>query len=258
MHSWILLVSALAHAFTKCSGVTDQLGTTTVDLNPLGMQLEGVSAVQITGGTAVAVVSVDKKGVETLHLDLCSQLGLDCPVAVKQAWKATLNYSIALTGTNATVELTVTDKSGATLSCINAEEAAQLEVFTPRDENAYAPETTCGGNCPSNDCSSCPCGTSSNRQNIQQWCSKFSSWNQAQCECIITHESGGNANAVNQNTGGSIDAGLWQINSQNWASCSSSKAPCDPNLNLACAIKVWQWGGNSFKLWSTCHICNAC
>jgi hypothetical protein len=28
----------------------------------------------------------------------------------------------------------------------------------------------------------------------------------------MEHESGGNANALNQNTGGSYDVGLWQVN----------------------------------------------
>lgn len=102
-----------------------------------------------------------------------------------------------------------------------------------------APETnvtlgsTCGGNCPGG-CASCPCGTSSNYQSISAWCSKYS-WNQANCQCIMQHESNGNANAVNQNgNGGSYDVGLWQINEMNWASCSGGKAPCDGNSNLNC------------------------
>ena len=36
------------------------------------------------------------------------------------------------------------------------------------------------GNCPSNDCSGCPCGTTTAYQNIASWCSRFSGWNQAQ------------------------------------------------------------------------------
>jgi len=32
-------------------------------------------------------------------------------------------------------------------------------------------------------------------------------------------ESGGNAHAANQNSGGSYDVGLWQINDYNWVSC---------------------------------------
>ncbi len=114
---------------------------------------------------------------------------------------------------------------------------------------------TCGGNCPSGTCSSCPCGTSKLTYDIATECAKYSSWNQACCKCIVSHESGGNAHAAYQNTGGSLDVGFWQINSQNWASCSGGSAPCDVNTNRACAIKVWGWGGNTFKLWSTASVC---
>jgi len=114
---------------------------------------------------------------------------------------------------------------------------------------------TCGVNCPGGKCPSCPCGNTPNPQSASAWCSKYSSWNQSCCQCIIKHESGGNANAMNYNTNGSFDVGLWQINQVNWGSCSGGKAPCDPNTNLNCAIKVWQWGGNSFRLWSTAKGC---
>jgi hypothetical protein len=92
--------------------------------------------------------------------------------------------------------------------------------------------STCGGNCPGG-CSSCPCGTSTSAQSASTWCSKYS-WNQvrffsnqfmflmiqtfvmtlskAHCECIMNAESGANAHAMNQNTDGSFDVGLWQIN----------------------------------------------
>jgi hypothetical protein len=78
----------------------------------------------------------------------------------------------------------------------------------------------------------------------------------------VSHESGGNGNAVNYNAGQSSsylwDVGLWQINSYNWNSCSGGAAPCSLNTNLECAKKVFQWGGNTFKLWSTCGACGAC
>eukprot|EP01006_Ploeotia_vitrea_P014773 TRINITY_DN40463_c0_g1_i1.p1 TRINITY_DN40463_c0_g1~~TRINITY_DN40463_c0_g1_i1.p1 ORF type:complete len:151 (+),score=1.99 TRINITY_DN40463_c0_g1_i1:39-491(+) len=122
--------------------------------------------------------------------------------------------------------------------------------------NETVSSSTCGGNCPGG-CSSCPCGSSSNSQSISSWCSKHS-WNHANCECIMKHESGGNANAVNQNSGGSYDVGLWQINDYNWGSCSGGKAPCDPSTNLNCAKKVYQWGGNTWKFWSTCGACGCC
>jgi hypothetical protein len=86
--------------------------------------------------------------------------------------------------------------------------------------NSTLESTTCGGNCPGG-CDSCPCGSSSSYQSASSWCAQYSGWSQTQCQCIMNAESGGNANAVNQNTGGSLDVGLWQINSMNWASCSS-------------------------------------
>jgi hypothetical protein len=47
------------------------------------------------------------------------------------------------------------------------------------------------GNCPSNDCDSCPCGTSSNYVDIAAACARFSGWDQNCCQCIINHESNG-------------------------------------------------------------------
>ena len=113
----------------------------------------------------------------------------------------------------------------------------------------------CGGNCPSGNCPNCPCGTAPQAQDANYWCSQFGGWNQACCRCIISHESGGNANAANHNTNGSFDVGIFQINDFNWNACNGGRAPCDPNANLKCAIKVWQWGGNSFKYWSTARGC---
>jgi len=265
-----LMGCAWAHPFTKCAGVNDQLGVTAVALNPdppvhgksEAFELDGTSTIAVTGGTATAIVTVSGKVVDTLKLDLCTQLGVKCPIAAKAAWKATFSYDIpkvAPPGTDANVQITVTDKSGAKLSCISIDiKITEPEVLKSRYLNDTAPQNTCGGNCPSNDCSSCPCGTTPNRLSVSEWCGKYSGWNQGQCQCIMSHESGGNANAVNQNSGGSLDVGLWQVNTQNWNSCSGGKPPCDPNTNLQCAIKVFGWGGNTFKLWSTCHACNAC
>lgn len=102
-------------------------------------------------------------------------------------------------------------------------------------------------------------GSTASTQSISTWCSKYSGWSQSSCQCIMQHESGGNANAVNQNgNGGSYDVGLWQINDMNWASCSGGAAPCDPSKNLACAEKVFAWGGNTWKLWATCSTCGVC
>lgn len=76
---------------------------------------------------------------------------------------------------------------------------------------ALALADSCGGNCPSGKCPTCYCGTTKNNQDIATWCAKYS-WNQACCKCIVSHESGGNAHALNYNTNASTDVGLWQIN----------------------------------------------
>jgi hypothetical protein len=133
-------------------------------------------------------------------------------------------------------------------------------VVSASTYNETVGSTTCGGNCPGG-CDSCPCGTTKSMQDITSWCAKYSGWSQSQCQCIAKAESGGNANAVNQNTGSSAykwDVGLWQINSYNWDACSGGSAPCDTSKNLECAKKVFAWGGNTFKLWSTCGQCGAC
>ena len=117
---------------------------------------------------------------------------------------------------------------------------------------------TCGGNCPSGKCNDCKCGTAADRVNVAAECAKYSGWSQSCCQCIASHESGGNAHAQLHNTNGSDDVGLWQINSSNWASCSGGHAPCDVPTNLACARKVWEWGNKSWKFWSTCGACGCC
>ncbi|KRX09922.1 Lysozyme-like domain [Pseudocohnilembus persalinus] len=112
-------------------------------------------------------------------------------------------------------------------------------------------------NCPSGKCPSCKCGSTKSMQDIKAWCAKHS-WGQACCQCVMRNESGGNANAENYNTNGSYDVGLWQVNDFNWNACNSGKAPCSPSQNLNCAIDVYNWGGKTWKNWSTCSKCGCC
>eukprot|EP00742_Colponemidia_sp_Colp-10_P014478 GILJ01016450.1.p1 GENE.GILJ01016450.1~~GILJ01016450.1.p1 ORF type:complete len:142 (-),score=19.28 GILJ01016450.1:217-642(-) len=119
-------------------------------------------------------------------------------------------------------------------------------------------QDTCGGNCPSGDCPSCPCGTSPNYVDPGSACSGYSGWSQACCECIMNAESSGNANAANYNSNGSFDVGAWQINDVNWNDCAGGNAPCDINTNMNCAVDVWNWGGQTWSLWSTCGGCGCC
>lgn len=112
----------------------------------------------------------------------------------------------------------------------------------------------CSGNCPSGLCPICLCGTASSPQSISYWCSKYT-WNQACCQCIVSHESGGNANAINYESDGSYDVGLWQINQINWGQCNGGNIPCTPQSNLNCAINSYNWAGNSWKLWAAASQC---
>ena len=133
-----------------------------------------------------------------------------------------------------------------------------LVVATLAASATTAVADRCGGNCPSNTCPSCPCGISPKPVNIAQACAAYSGWSQACCQCIAQKESAGNNAAANYNTNGSFDVGLWQINKINWNACAGGGAPCDLNTNRNCAIQVWKWGGNTWRLWSTCGACGCC
>lgn len=52
----------------------------------------------------------------------------------------------------------------------------QAGTTVPAGLQGNLSSSNCGGNCPGG-CSSCPCGTSTNYQDINSWCSKYS-WNQ--------------------------------------------------------------------------------
>ena len=118
--------------------------------------------------------------------------------------------------------------------------------------------STCGGNCPSGTCTTCHCGTTPSQADIAAACARYTGWSQSCCQCIARAESGGNSHAQLHNTNGSDDVGLWQVNSVNWGQCNGGAAPCTVDANLACAKKVWVWGGNSWKYWSTCGKCGCC
>ena len=40
--------------------------------------------------------------------------------------------------------------------------------------------------------------------------------------------------------------------------CSGGSTLCNLSTNLGCAKKVYGWGGNTWKNWSTCSICGCC
>jgi hypothetical protein len=112
---------------------------------------------------------------------------------------------------------------------------------------------TCGGNCPGGKCPNCPCGTTKNMQDIACWCQQYS-WNQNCCKCIVSHESGGNANAMNYNPNSTFDVGLFQINQAHWG-CNGGNHPCGAQANFNCAVKMYVAGGSTFNAWSTHTAC---
>ena len=115
----------------------------------------------------------------------------------------------------------------------------------------------CGGNCPSGNCESCICPPP-HYEDIAAACSRYTGWDQRCCQCIISHESGGNSHAQLHDSDGTNDIGLWQINTVNWGQCNNGNPPCDVNQNLECAKKVYAWGGNTWRLWTTCSACGCC
>lgn len=68
---------------------------------------------------------------------------------------------------------------------------------------------------------------------------------------IIMAESGGNTQAVHTNSDGSVDRGMWQINSTHVASGAISEADCfDPNASTQYAYKL-SHGGTAWGDWTT-------
>ena len=117
-------------------------------------------------------------------------------------------------------------------------------------------QNLCGGNCPSANCPDCPCGYHPSYLSASYWCSQYT-WSQSCCLCIISRESGGNANANNYNPSSTTyDTGLFQVSSQNWPYCGMNIwNSCNPTLGLACAIQVYKWGSNTWKFWTTAAGC---
>jgi hypothetical protein len=60
---------------------------------------------------------------------------------------------------------------------------------------------------------------------------------------VAMAESGGNPNATNKNTNGTVDRGLWQINS-----IHGSRSTTDPSANAKAAVAISE-GGTNWKAW---------
>lgn len=64
----------------------------------------------------------------------------------------------------------------------------------------------------------------------------------------IAEDGSGDPTAQNHNTNGSVDTGLWQINSIHGIPVSQLM---DPQANANAAFKIWTDAGNSWRPWST-------
>jgi hypothetical protein len=64
----------------------------------------------------------------------------------------------------------------------------------------------------------------------------------------IAEDTSGDPAATHTNSNGSIDTGLWQINSIHGIPVEQLK---NPSANAAAAFKIWTDAGNSWKPWST-------
>ena len=82
--------------------------------------------------------------------------------------------------------------------------------------------------------------------------------------CITWHESHWQPDAINENTDGSEDLGIFQINSW-WATAAvSADFPAgkldraqvfDPHYNAIYALAILKYGGLGWHSWSTAPIC---
>jgi len=97
-------------------------------------------------------------------------------------------------------------------------------------------QSSCGGNCPSGNCVSCPCGTSSDyiSEGTAQSYMQESGLVVSLFTCIASHESGFNAAAMNQN-GADMVIGIFQEGDDNGFSAESL---CNPATAAQAAVSL--------------------
>ena len=98
-----LAVTATAHDFTHCPGVTDELGIAAVSLSPDPVHPSCNVVVKVSGGPTEIAVS---GGNATLSLilfgstvyrkgyDICTEFGVSCPVPAGEKWSGQIQQAI--------------------------------------------------------------------------------------------------------------------------------------------------------------------
>ena len=135
----------LAHDFTVCDGITDDLKITAVDLSPDPPAAGKSLTVKVTGGpTSVAVTG----GEATLNgfafnthiygplsFDICTDFGVKCPVAAGDSWDGQISYpipSVAPKGLKLSLKVDITDEKNQELSCFKIETALGSQSWFDR------------------------------------------------------------------------------------------------------------------------------
>ncbi len=101
-------------------------------------------------------------------------------------------------------------------------------------------ETTCGGNCLSNECRSCPCGLIPKYVDIANYCSKSSLWDVNCCKCMVSSFSKGNTNFMDQDVIGNFYLGVLFITPFFQCGFKTLKDYCNPDLNFECAEMIYK------------------
>ena len=126
-----LVATADGHSFSQCSSSSaDALGITSVTLTPdppvaggsLQVQFTGTPTAQVDSGTASLKVKVLGITITTLTFDVCSDLGVSCPLPAGTPFTGSLSYTIpssAPASISATAEVQVVDGSQNELACID-------------------------------------------------------------------------------------------------------------------------------------------
>ena len=115
---------------------------------------------------------------------------------------------------------------------------------------------TCGKNCPSNKCPSCPCGTTYKIENITQMCQNYT-WSQTCCICIISQVSSASRGHMTYNDDGRGFAAfgmgvfdIWEGDLKNCGVSVSTACMGNPYGSYrSCAHSLYKLFGNTWKYW---------
>ena len=116
-------------------------------------------------------------------------------------------------------------------------------------------DTTCGGNCPTGMCSSCPCGNKTNPIDVDKFCRSYSKWDFDCCKCIVEQQNpdfnSNFCNTVNDYPRGHWECGFLPINEAFMSECKVKYLwqLCSESAILKCSTDLYEYFHNSFEAW---------